>query len=205
MSHIVVFSSVERRKSLLCLPKVKATSRALIRSFLVTLFLFCSPCHLAAQHQNHAGSGSATNGSLNSIKSLAGEWEGSFEWIGTTRKGPMNARYYLTGNGSAVVEDLIMDGTPNMTTVYHLDGADLRATHYCAAGNQPRLKAISAADDAKSIKFQMIDITNLSNPVAGHVRDLELRWPSADRLTILFTFVAGAKENVEKIELRRKP
>jgi len=53
----------------------------------------------------------------------------------------MSASYYITGNNSAVVENLTTGGTPNMTSVYHLDGADLRMTHYCGAGNQPRLKA----------------------------------------------------------------
>jgi hypothetical protein len=51
---------------------------------------------------------------------------------------------YLTGNGSALVESLIMGGVPTMTTVYHLDEADLRMTHYCGAKNQPRLKAAKA-------------------------------------------------------------
>lgn len=183
---------------------MKVRNRALSNSLAVTLLFFAVLRHLSAQHENHAGSDSGNNNRFNSIKALAGDWEGSFEWIGTSRKGPMNARYYLTGNGSAVVEDLIADGKPNMTTVYHLDGADLRATHYCAAGNQPRLKAAASAVEGGSIKFQMIDVTNLSSPAAGHVRDLELRWAGADRLTILFTFVSGAKESIEKIELTRR-
>jgi hypothetical protein len=120
------------------------------------------------------------------------------------RKGPMNARYYLTGNGTAVVEDLILDGNANMTTVYHLDGADLRATHYCAAGNQPRLEATSTDSDNKVVKFHMVDITNLPNPQAGHVRDLELRLTSASQITILFIFVGSGEESVERIELARK-
>jgi hypothetical protein len=54
------------------------------------------------------------------------EWEGSFEWIGArTATGTVNATYSETGNGSAVVENLAMDGVPAMTSVYHLDGADL--------------------------------------------------------------------------------
>ena len=116
----------------------------------------------------------------------------------------MNAKYYLTGNGTAVVEDLIVDGNANMTTVYHLDGSDLRATHYCAAGNQPRLKATSTDNDNKVVKFHMVDITNLATPEAGHVRDLELRLTSASQITILFTFVGAGKESVERIELARK-
>jgi hypothetical protein len=138
------------------------------------------------------------------IKALVGDWQGSYEWIGKNQKGPMSATYYLTGNNTAVVEDLIIDGGVNMTTVYHIDGTDLRATHYCAAGNQPRLKATSADDDDKSLKFHMVDITNLPSPEAGHVRDLELRFTSANQITILFTFVGSGKESIERIELARE-
>jgi hypothetical protein len=172
-------------------------------TLLVAVLVFCAAASLQAQHE-HAGPAPVNNKTFNSIKALAGDWQGSFEWIGTTRKGAMNARYYVTGNGSAVVEDLIVEGSPNMTTVYHLDGTDLRATHYCAAGNQPRLKATSSDENNNSVKFQMIDITNLSRQEAGHVRDLELRFNGANQLTIRFTFVGAGKESVEKIELTRK-
>jgi hypothetical protein len=171
---------------------------------LMTLLLLCTAITSArAQHDDHAGPSPSSNATFNAIKALAGDWHGTFEWLGTNRKGEMNVRYHLTGNGSAVVEDLIVDGSPTMTTVYHLDGADLRATHYCGAGNQPRLKATAVDENNKSVKFQMIDITNLAKPEAGHVRDLELRLTSASQLTILFTFVAAGKESVEKIDLTR--
>jgi hypothetical protein len=63
---------------------------------------------------------------------LAGDWTGTFEWTGGRKdSGKMNATYYLTGNGSAVVENLTIGGLPSMTSVYHLDGSDLRMTHYC--------------------------------------------------------------------------
>ncbi len=174
-----------------------------MKTLLFALLFSCTFTDARAQH-DHAAPSPSSNNTFNSLKALAGDWQGSFEWIGTTRKGAMNARYYLTGNGSAVVEDLIVDGNPNMTTVYHLDGTDLRATHYCAAGNQPRLKATSSDAKNNSIKFQMIDITNLSKPDAGHVRDLELKFEGVNQLTILFTFVGAGKENVEKVELTRK-
>jgi hypothetical protein len=174
-----------------------------VKTLLTILLISCALAGARGQH-DHTTPGPSSNDSFNAIKGLVGDWEGTFEWIGTNRTGQMNARYYLTGNGSAVVEDLISNGTPNMTTVYHLDAADLRATHYCAAGNQPRLKATSADESNKSIKFEMVDITNLAKPEAGHVRDLELRLTSPNHLTILFTFVGAGKESVEKIELTRK-
>jgi hypothetical protein len=173
-----------------------------MRNYLAAILVSCVSVSAQAQH-DEGGSPPASSDTFNLIKALVGDWQGSYEWIGKNRKGPMNARYYLTGNGTAVVEDLIVDGNPNMTTVYHLDGADLRATHYCAAGNQPRLKATST-DDNKVVKFHMVDITNMPTPEAGHVRDLELRLTSASQITILFTFVGSGKESVERIELARK-
>jgi hypothetical protein len=175
-----------------------------MRNYLAAILVSCVSVSAQAQH-DPGGSppASKANDTFNLLKALVGDWQGSYEWIGKNRKGPMNARYYLTGNGTAVVEDLIVDGTPNMTTVYHLDGADLRATHYCAAGNQPRLKAAST-DDNKVVKFHMVDITNLPTPEAGHVRDLEMQLTSSSQITILFTFVGSGKDSVERIELARK-
>ena len=176
-----------------------------MRNCLAAILVSCVFLSAQAQHDEGGSTpASKANDTFNLIKALVGDWQGSYEWIGKNRKGPMNARYYLTGNRTAVVEDLIMDGNPNMTTVYHLDGADLRATHYCAAGNQPRLKATSTDADNKVVKFHMVDVTNLPTPEAGHVRDLELQLTSPSQIIILFTFAGSGKESVERIELARK-
>lgn len=67
------------------------------------------------------------------LKTLSGDWEGTFEWSeGRTGSGALSVSYSLTGGGSALIENLIMGGVPTMTTVYHLDGPDLRMTHYTA-------------------------------------------------------------------------
>jgi len=137
---------------------------------------------------------------------LAGEWAGSVEWNpsrGDT--GTVNATYYATGNGSAIVEDLIMGGVPTMTSVYHLDGADLRMTHYCAAKNQPRLKA-SRIDSAHGIlDFSFVDATNLASPDGPHVYGLEIRFLSADHITLTFLFESGGQRSRERIDLKRVP
>jgi hypothetical protein len=117
----------------------------------------------------------------------------------------MSARYYLTGNGSAVVEDLEIDGTVVMTSVYHLDGHELRLTHYCGAGNQPRLKASQVDEQSGLLRFSFVDITNLKTPDSGHVHAVELRLHSAQNVTLTFTFVGGGRESYERIELTRLP
>jgi hypothetical protein len=141
---------------------------------------------------------------LSQIKALTGNWSGTFQWTGGRNdSGSMNATYYLTGNGSAVVENLINDSAPVMTSVYHLDGHDLRMTHFCGAQNQPRLKARRIDLDHGAIDFEFVDATNLRSSYAPHVRGLEIRLVDANHLTLTFLFQSGSVESREEINLRR--
>lgn len=137
------------------------------------------------------------------LKGLVGTWNGKAQWSGgRTDSYAMSAAYTATGNGSAIVENLATGGVPNMTSVYHQDGPDLRMTHFCGAGNQPRLKA-SEIDAAKRIvHFKMVDIMGRTSD-RGHVDEVELRFPDADHLTILFTFRGSGAESLERIDLAR--
>jgi hypothetical protein len=148
------------------------------------------------------GEESKATKALEQIKSLAGDWTGTAEWSGA-RSGtyPMNASYYVTGNGSALVENLISEGAPVMTSVYHLDGADLRMTHFCGAQNQPRLKADRI--DQRAIDFGFVDITNLKSPDGAHVHGLEMRFVDSNHITMTFLFQSGSKESREHIDLKR--
>jgi hypothetical protein len=138
------------------------------------------------------------------LKSLAGDWEGTAEWTGArTGSYPLNAAYYVTGNGSALVENLISEGVPNMTSVYHLDGADLRVTHFCGAQNQPRLKAQRIDLGHGTVDFDFVDITNLRSPDAPHVHGLEIHLIDSNHLTVTFRFQSGGKESRERISLQR--
>ena len=152
----------------------------------------------------HAADESTGARALDQLRTLAGNWEGAFEWTGArTGNGAMKAAYYTTGNGSAVVENLIMENATVMTSVYHLDGADLRMTHFCGAQNQPRLKA-RQIDLAKGvIDFDFVDATNLRTPDAPHVHGLEMRLIDPNHLTITFLFQSGDKESRENIVLKR--
>jgi len=138
------------------------------------------------------------------LRGLAGDWEGSFEWSGARRgTGSMNASYSLTGNGSAVVESLVTGGESAMTSVYHLDGTDLRMSHFCAAQNQPRLKARTIDLGRGVMDFAFVDATGLPSPRAGHVHGVELRLVDADHITLTFLFEGGGQKSRERIALRR--
>ena len=146
----------------------------------------------------------ASRAALERLLSLAGDWAGTFEWSGgRTGGGSLSATYSTTGNGSAVVESLLMNGVPSMTSVYHLDGAELRMTHYCAAKNQPRLKAERIDLDEGVLDFRFVDATNLASPDAPHVEGLEMRLLGADRLSLTFLFTSGGAKSRERIDLQR--
>jgi hypothetical protein len=141
---------------------------------------------------------------LGQIKALTGNWSGTFQWTGGRKEsGSMNATYYVTGNGSAVVENLMNESTPVMTSVYHLDGPDLRMTHFCGAQNQPRLKARRIDLDHGAIDFDFVDATNLRSPDAPHVHGLEIRLIDANHLSLTFLFQSGSVESREEINLKR--
>ena len=96
---------------------------------------------LAADHEEHAAAAAdrSRDPRFEFLAALAGNWiaeAGSAEM-------PASARFeFRLTAGGTVVEEREMIGTPmEMVTLYHMDGADLVATHYCALGNQPRMRA----------------------------------------------------------------
>lgn len=136
------------------------------------------------------------------MRGLAGKWEGMYQWS-DGRTGQLRATYYLTGNSSALVEDLIMGDTPSMTTVYHLDGADLRMTHFCAAQNQPRLKAAEVDEAAATARFSLVDVTNATAHPA-YVDGFSIHVVDDNDVTLQFDFRgATGKKAVETITLKR--
>jgi hypothetical protein len=156
---------------------------------------------VVALSETRDGTGAA---GLEQIRTLAGDWEGTFEWTGArSGAGKMSATYSLTGNGSAVVEDLAVDGVRSMTSVYHLDGADLRMTHYCGAQNQPRLKARKIDITRGAIEFAFVDATNLRSPDSPHVHGFEMRFLDRDHILLTFLFQGDGKSSRERIQLAR--
>jgi hypothetical protein len=96
-----------------------------------------------------------------------------------------------------------MEGVPTMTSVYHLDNADLRMTHFCAAKNQPRLKASKLDLANRTISFAFLDVTNVSSLAAPFVHGLDIQWVGPDQLALTFHFEAGGKKSDEHITLKR--
>src|SRR4051812_25593828 len=65
------------------------------------------------------------------LKTMAGTWQNKLEGAGKDHHGGDDkVIYHLTGAGSALVETDFPGSDHEMVSVYHLDGDDLRMTHY---------------------------------------------------------------------------
>jgi hypothetical protein len=131
------------------------------------------------------------------LKSLAGEWEAK------TPDGPAHLSYELTGAGTTLVENST-GPMPSMMTTYHLNGSRLMLTHYCMAGNQPRMQASSFDAKTGEIRFQFLDATNLANPGVGHMHNMTIRMIDHDHMTSEWEFFEnGQKKMSETFEFTR--
>lgn len=165
--------------------------------------------HKAASQESAAAQGAseakeehapAAPSALDPIKALAGTWECDFEGDG---KVDCTAIYRVSANGHTVTENLFV-GTPHeMVTAFHMDGTAVMATHYCAAGNQPRMR--DANPGKHSFMFDFVDATNLKSPNDSHMHSLKMEIIDADHLTNTWTsFDKGQPAGEAIFKLTRK-
>jgi hypothetical protein len=139
---------------------------------------------------------SAARKSFEELKSLDGSWEGKAP-DGQT----VQVAYRVTGNGSAVMSEI--KGHADMISRFNLDGDRLLMTHYCGAGNQPRMVA-STSPDGKTLTFDFLDATNLASPDDGHMTRLVLSMPDPNHHTEEWIYSDHGKQEKEVFELWRK-
>jgi len=137
-------------------------------------------------------------GAFDRLKTLAGEWEA------TTSQGKSHVSYQVIAGGNAIVERDVMTDMPEMLTVYHLDGDRLLLTHYCMAGNQPRMEAKGFDPQSGELRFQFLDATNLTNPNAGHMHNVTLHFTDNNHVSSEWQFFEnGQPKFTEKAQYTR--
>ncbi|MGA9641742.1 MAG: hypothetical protein WBQ72_10120 [Terriglobales bacterium] len=123
------------------------------------------------------------------------------KWVGKNSQGqPIEVTFRMTAGGSALMSEIHGHGPENMITMFHLDGDRLIMTHYCGAGNQPRMKVVSS--DPKSISFEFFDGTNIG-PGDGHMQHVTFTQPDANHHTEEWVFLDHGKEMKELFTLER--
>jgi hypothetical protein len=134
---------------------------------------------------------------LQHLKELIGDWQ-------ATRKNGQTVRvsYRLVARDTVLVESWLPGTGRETLTLYHMDKDDLLATHYCALGNQPRLR-LRVPSTAGVFAFDFVSATNLPDAKAAHQQRFEIRIRNADCVVRSETYVDHGKGESEEIVFRR--
>ena len=85
------------------------------------------------------------------FKSMEGKWEG----VQTRDTGEVvktESEFIILSDGNTVLERLVEDGMPMMTTYSEKDGV-LVVKHYCSLGTEPEFEAALTGDDKMSLSL----------------------------------------------------
>ena len=97
------------------------------------------------------------------------------------------------------------DSDHEMINMYHLDGDDLMLTHYCAGGNQPRMRLDPASLAKGHLTFDFMDATNLDPQVDGHIHSADLMIVGEDHVEAIWTgWYEGEEASKMNFVLERK-
>src|SRR5258707_1894587 len=87
------------------------------------------------------------------MKTLAGSWEGSIMGMST------QITIRVTSSGNAILHEATGPGRPdNPITMFYMDGDRLVLTHYCDAGNRPRMVG-KISPDGNTPEFSFLAIS----------------------------------------------
>src|SRR5262245_4422836 len=110
----------------------------------------------------------AAQPSLEGMKKVEGTWVMADEDGQATGEEASVVR--VRAAGSAFHETLFPGQPHEMVSIYHRDGADLVMTHYCALGNQPRMKA-DPSSPPNQIRFLFAGGSNLDPAKDKHMHE----------------------------------
>lgn len=129
------------------------------------------------------------------LKALEGEWIDPDGIFG--EKGAVAVTYRITGGGTTVVETFPVGTPAEMVTVYHKDGDDLVLTHYCSAGNQPRMRAKTVSGN--TLAFDFDGGTNIDPAVTSHMHSVKFEFLGPDEIRATWGNWEKGKPNHEGV------
>lgn len=131
------------------------------------------------------------------LLTLVGNWQGVSE-----SGAQVLINFRTTAAGSALVETWTMSPTRESLTIYHMDGDDLLATHYCPIGNQPRLR-YQREQSNERLLFRLQDGTNIDTTT--HLDEFWLRFHADGTVLRAESYVYAARPERTGYTLTRLP
>jgi hypothetical protein len=133
------------------------------------------------------------------LKGMAGTWQGTPEGVGEEAEaeaaaaGEVTHEIRVSAAGTVVMETMAPGTEHEMINMYHLDGADLVLTHYCAGGNQPTMRLDRVASSAERLVFDFSGGTNLDPAADPHIHAAEITLPADGELVSAWTSWSGGE------------
>jgi hypothetical protein len=143
--------------------------------------------------------------SFDTLKTLSGSWDGEVTTIpqqaGMDGKS-LHVTLRTTSMGNALMHEMTGPGRPDdPITMLYLDGDRLLLTHYCDAGNRPRMTG-KVSPDGKTVEFEFLDIAGSTQ--YGHMHHAVFTLIDANHHTEEWTFMMpGDKPVRAHFELQR--
>lgn len=149
---------------------------------------------------------SETQKAYSKLKALAGNWEGP---VTSLPAQPMMAgkiaqiSLRVTSSGNALMHELTMNGLKDdPITMFYVNEDQFLLTHYCDAGNRPRMVG-KLSPDGKTLDFDFIDITGSTK--YGNMHHAKFTFIDDNHHTEEWTFMLpGNKSARASFDLRRK-
>jgi hypothetical protein len=143
--------------------------------------------------------------SFDKLKMLAGTWEGR---VTTDPPSPemdnkaVHGSLRVTSMGNAIVHEMTgADRPDDPITMFYIDGDRLLLTHYCDAGNRPRMVG-KITPDGKSVEFEFLDVSGSTK--YGHMDHAVLTVIDANHHTEDWTYMQpGDKPIHAHMDLQR--
>jgi hypothetical protein len=154
----------------------------------------------ARQSASQESNKQAARAAFEQLQQLEGKWHAR-----STRGWTDNFEMRKIARGTAVsMFSSAREPGSAMVTIFHLDGDRLLVSHYCEAGNHPRLAATLFEDGGHKVTFTFLDGTNLPSRDAGHMDKLVITFVDENHFTRQWTwYQKGAERWLEVIESER--
>lgn len=182
---------------------LRTTTLTTLAALAITFGALCAPTRADDTKKECCPEGNPHAAQLGRLVDLVGEWTSADE--DGDGKPDVTVTYRLTGGGSALLETL-MPGTPQeMVSLYHRDHDAWVLTHYCAAGNQPRMRGapVVGSKAACEIAFSFVDATNV-DPKVGRMDAMHLTLVDATHLRHEWTFAGPEGRQTVAFELTKR-
>jgi len=136
--------------------------------------------------------------SFEKLKTLAGTWEGRVQTVppeADIEGKPMQITLRVTSMGNAIMHEARGAGRPDdPITMLYLDGDRLLLTHYCDAGNRPRMVG-KVSPDGKTVDFDFLDVAGSTQ--YGHMHHGRFTFIDANHHTEDWTYMQPGDKPVQ--------